>query len=70
MQCHALLYLKVKQATATLQLLKDQHVMVIILAVTGVAVLLLLLETAVPYLRGSTTLERDMENPDGETVCT
>ena len=43
--------------------------MMIILAVTGVAVLLLLLETAVPYLRGSITLERDMENLSGETVC-
>ena len=42
--------------------------MVIILAVTGIAVLLLLLESAVPYLRGSITLERDMENPSGETV--
>ena len=42
--------------------------MVIILVVTGIAVLLLLLETAVPYLRGSITLERDMENLSGETV--
>ena len=52
-----------------IQRLKDQHVMVIILAVTGVAVLLLLLETAIPYLRGSITRERDMENLSGETVC-
>lgn len=52
----------------TIQRLKDQHVMVIILAVTGVAVLLLLLETAIPYLRGSITQERDMENLSGETV--
>ena len=50
------------------QLLKDRHVMVIILAVTGIAVLLLLLELAVPYLRGSITLEREVENPSGETV--
>ena len=42
--------------------------MVIILVVTGIAVLLLLLETAVPYLSGSITLERDMENLSGETV--
>ena len=51
-----------------IQLLKDHHIMVIILAVTGIAVLLLLLETAVPYLRGSITLERDIENLSGETV--
>ena len=42
--------------------------MVIILAMTGIAVLLLLLETAVPYLRGSITLERDVETLSGETV--
>ena len=42
--------------------------MVIILAVTGIAVLLLLLELVVPYLRGSITLEREVENPSGETV--
>ena len=43
--------------------------MVIIFAVTGIAIVLLLLETSVPYLRGSVALERDLENLSGETVC-
>ena len=51
-----------------MQILKDPHLVVIILVVTGVAVLLLLLEAAVPQLRGTITLERDIENPTGQTV--
>ena len=51
-----------------MQILKDSQLVVIILVVTGVAVLLLLLEAAVPHLRGAITLERDIENPTGQTV--
>ena len=52
------------------QVLKDRHLLLFILIITGVAVLLLILETAIPYLRGSVSQERDQEDPDGKTVCT
>ena len=42
--------------------------MIFILIITGVAVLLLLLETAIPQLRGLVTQERDQEHPSGKTV--
>ena len=51
-----------------LQVYKDWHLFVIILVITGIAVLLLLLETAIPYLRGTISHERDLEDPVGETV--
>lgn len=42
--------------------------MIIALVMTGISVLLLLLESAIPYLRGKLTLERDMEDLSGQTV--
>ena len=42
--------------------------MTIALAITGISVLLLLLESAIPHLRGRLTLERDLEDPSGQTV--
>ena len=50
------------------QVLKDWHLLVCILVITGVAVLLLLIETAVPQLCGSVTQEKDQEQPSGKTV--
>ena len=52
----------------TLQKLKDRHMIVITLGVTGIAVLLLLLGTAIPSIWGNVTLERDGENSNGRTV--
>ena len=40
----------------------------ITLTITGIAVFLLLLGSAVPHLRGNVTLENDLEDPTGETV--
>ncbi len=39
-----------------------------ILAVTGFGVLLVLLESSIPELRGEVELEVDSEHPSGETV--
>ena len=47
---------------------KDKHLFILILIITGAAVVLVLLETAVPYLSGSISQERDQEHPDGKTV--
>ena len=47
---------------------KDWHILILIFIITGFAVLLLILEGAVPYLRGSVTRERDQEHPSGKTV--
>ena len=41
---------------------------IVIMVVTGISVLLLFFETAIPHLRGKITLERDQENFSGETV--
>ena len=60
---HAIIIIKFSQV------LKDRHLLVCILVITGVAVLLLLIETVVPQLRGSVTQERDQEQPSGKTVC-
>jgi hypothetical protein len=43
--------------------------MLFILVVAGIAVLLLLLGTAIPQLRGMTTEARDIESPDGLSVA-
>ena len=51
-----------------LQILKDWHLVAITLSVTSVTTLLLLLETAVPHLRGRITQEIDQEHPTGTTV--
>ena len=48
-------------------LFKEIH-QVLILIVTGIAVVLVVLETAIPYLRGTINQERDQEDPDGKTV--
>ena len=51
-----------------MQILKDWHLVAITVIVTGVSILLLLLETSVPHLRGSITQEIDQEHPTGMTV--
>ena len=50
------------------QILKDHHLIIIAIVITGIAVLLLLLESAIPHVRGRLTLERDLEDPSGRTV--
>ena len=51
-----------------MQILKDWHLVAITVIVTSVTMLLLLLETSVPHLRGSITQEIDQEHPTGTTV--
>ena len=41
----------------------------ITLSICGIVILLLIFETAVPYLRGIVIKERDSENPYGKDVC-
>ena len=50
------------------QVLKDWRLLVATMVVTGTSVLLLLLETAIPQLRGKVTQEVDQESPSGMTV--
>lgn len=50
------------------QILRDHHLIIIATVITGIAVLLLLLESAIPHIRGRLTLERDLEDPRGQTV--
>ena len=50
------------------KIFKDAHLVVMILTITGFAVVLLLLGTAIPQLRGTPTEERDSEFPSGFTV--
>jgi hypothetical protein len=57
-----------RQSLIFSQVLKDWHLLVCILVITGVAVLLLLIETVIPQLRASVTQERDQERPSGKTV--
>ena len=52
-----------------MQILKDWHLFAATMALTGITVVLLLLETSIPYLRGNVTKERDQEHPSGKTVC-
>ena len=47
---------------------KDWQMLILIVLITGFAVLLLFLESAIPHLRGSVTPERDQEHPSGKTV--
>ena len=42
--------------------------LIFIVIVGGIAVVLLFVETVIPQLRGSVTLERDLEHPSGRTV--
>ena len=51
-----------------MQILKDWQLVAITVSVTSVTILLLLLETAVPHLRGKVTQEIDQEHPTGTTV--
>ena len=53
---------------SNLQVLKDCHLVGATMALTGVTLFLLLLETAIPQLRGKVTQEVDQENPTGKTV--
>ena len=50
------------------QVLRDWHLLAVTVAVTGTSVFLLLLETAIPPLKGKVTQEVDQENPSGMTV--
>ena len=52
-----------------LQGFKDWQLLILILLVTGIAVLLLLLEESIPQLRGAVIRRRDEEHPYGKTVC-
>ena len=52
----------------TFQVLKDCNLVGATIALTGVTLFLLLLETAIPQLRGKITQEVDQENPSGMTV--
>ena len=51
-----------------LQVLRDWHLLAVTMVVTGTSVFLLLLETAIPQLRGKVAKEVDQENPSGMTV--
>lgn len=51
-----------------MQVFKDWHLVIFILLVTGLTILLLVLEVTIPQLRGSVTRVRDLESPDGRTV--
>ena len=51
------------------QIFKDWHLMVFTLVIVGIAVLLLFLGTVIPQLRGAITETRDLESPDGLSVC-
>lgn len=51
-----------------MQVLKDWHLVIFILIITGIAVLLLVVEVAIPQLRGSVERVRDQEQPEGRTV--
>ena len=50
------------------QIFNDWHLVLIVLTITGISVLLLLLEFSIPMLRGTPKLEVDRENPIGHTV--
>ena len=52
----------------SLQIMKDRHLFMIILMITGVSAFLLFLWTAIPSLRGMAVKESDDENSFGETV--
>lgn len=48
--------------------MKDWHLIIVTVTITSIAVVLLLLGTAIPQLRGDVTITRDSEHPDGLTV--
>ena len=50
------------------QILKDWHLIAATLILTGISVILLILEAAVPQLRGTVSLEEDGERAFGRTV--
>ena len=50
------------------QILTDWRLVVIVLVITAVAVLLLVIEEAVPYLRGEAILVEDRESSHGVNV--
>ena len=51
-----------------MQVFKDWHLVIFIIIITGIAVLLLVVEVAIPQLRGSVQHVRDQEQPEGKTV--
>ena len=51
------------------QIFKDWHLMMFTLVIVGIAVLLLFLGTVIPQLRGTIIEIRDLESPDGLSVC-
>ena len=51
-----------------MQVLKDWHLVAATMAVTGTTMILLLLGTSIPPLRGRVTQEVDQEHPTGKTV--
>ena len=51
------------------QIFKDWHLMVFTLVIAGIAVVLLFSGTVIPQLRGMITEARDLESPDGLSVC-
>ena len=52
----------------SLQIFKDWHLIVLTMIVAGIALLLLLLGTAIPELRGKVSEIRDVERSEDETV--
>lgn len=52
----------------TVQILTDVHLIVVVLIITGIVIILLVLEEAFPSLRGHVQLDVDMENPQGIDV--
>ena len=49
--------------------MKDWHMIAAVLSITGIGVVILILGSAVPQLRGYVMQERNPENPSGITVC-
>ena len=60
--------MNIHTAIAILQVLKDWQLMIATLIVTGISVVLLTLEVAVPQLRGEVSVEEDGERAFGTTV--
>ena len=50
------------------QIFQDWHLILMVLAITGITAFLLLLEVSIPPLRGYPILETDREQQTGETV--
>ena len=60
--------MNIHTAIAILQVLKDWQLMIATLIVTGISVVLLTLEVAVPQLRGEVSVEEDGERAFGISV--